>query len=239
MSISNIVFDIVDNLNNNNIQAVEEYNKKYNDTYGHYVLIKKLNQFIEKSNPTIMENAFDIKGLWYIPNYLSSNELIMLKEKIINEVELNPISNKSSNSRRVAHYGYFYSYDKTGLKPAAPIPDFLKNLATQSRIEQTVGGVWKHNNEFDQVIINEYSFGQQIAYHVDHTKLFGPIVACITVGKAVPINFKLGDDIKTITIDEGSMYIMTADARYKWQHGLKNNFEENRYSITFRTINKN
>ena len=65
----------------------------------------------------------------------------------------------------------------------------------------------------------------------------GPIIACLTVGQTVPIHFKNGSIVKTINIEEGSMYIMTGDARYKWQHSLKNNTEGVRYSLTYRTVN--
>jgi len=88
------------------------------------------------------------------------------------------------------------------------------------------------------VIVNEYLPGQKITYHVDHVKLFDSIVACITIGQALLINFKLAETVKTINIEEGSLYIMTRDARYKWQHGLKNTHDDNRYSITYRIVNK-
>jgi alkylated DNA repair dioxygenase AlkB len=236
MSIDKIILEMIDNLENDDIMALEQNNKKYLEKYlekyGHDFLIKKSNT---NPDPIIIPDANGIKGLWYIPNYLSKDELTMLKEKINTEIEFGPIS-KSANSRKVAHFGYYYSYDRTGLKPADPIPNFLKNLADIPRIKAI--GV-NFFNEFDQVIINEYSVGQQIAYHTDHVKLFGPVVACITIGQSVPINFKLGDIVKTVDVAEGSMYIMTGEARYKWQHSLKNIFNENRYSITYRTVNKN
>jgi hypothetical protein len=42
-----------------------------------------------------------------------------------------------------------------------------------------------------------------------------------------------------IPVEEGSLYVMTDDARYKWKHQLQNNTTNTRYSITYRTINKN
>ncbi|XWV26881.1 2Og-Fe(II) oxygenase [Tupanvirus soda lake] len=238
MAYRELISNIVDNLQNNNLKKVEENNKKYIEKVGYNILIEKINKMIDDKNPKIMANAFGIEGLWYIPNYLTQEEVNIIKEKIDNgSIKLNPIS-KSFKSRKVAHYGYYYSYDRTGLKIAPPIPDYLESLANADRINDKVGDKIIKNAKFDQVIINEYEPEQQIAYHTDHVKLFGPIVACITVGQTVPINFKLSDTIKTINIEEGSMYIMTGDARYKWQHGLKNNSDENRYSITYRTVNK-
>lgn len=92
---------------------------------------------------------------------------------------------------------------------------------------------------FDQVIINEYKPSQGIAPHIDHTGLFGSIIACITIGSSVPITFRKGDITKKIEIKEGSMYIMTKDSRYKWTHSLTNKSKDIRYSITYRVIKKN
>jgi alkylated DNA repair dioxygenase AlkB len=225
---------MIQNLENNDMI----FFKKNNDTYK-----KKNKEFIEKmglltnlnAGLTVMANAFGINGLYYIPNYLKNSEINILLDKINNETNLLPISS-SENSRRVAHYGYFYSYDRSGLKPADAIPNYLTKLTCSSRINSLVKNLI--TNEFDQVIINEYQPNQQIFYHTDHVKLFGPIIACITVGESVPIKFKLGDCVKKINVEEGSMYIMTGDARYKWKHSLRNNTNNIRYSITYRTINK-
>lgn len=183
---------------------------------------------------TITENYAKISGLWYIRNYLSQDEITMLHDKIANEIIFTPISS-SKNSRCVAHYGYYYSYDKTGLKTAPAIPEYLAKLVTSARINDVIDNEII-NQEFDQVIINEYKPGQQIAYHTDHTKLFGSVVACLTIGQAVSINFRKNGIEKRVEPEEGSLYIMTDKARYEWQHSLVNSGSATRYSITYRTI---
>lgn len=218
MSLNNEIKSMIQDLKNNNMEALEEKYKKY---------------FLK---PIITEDFDGIKGLFYIQNYLTATEMEMIKEKIDKEIILEPISQKA-NSRLVAHYGYYYSYDKTGLKPAPVIPEYLQNLADPKRINNILG-FDLIMEPFEQVIINEYKPGQEINYHTDHKVLFGPIIACITVGQSVPINFKLGNEVKKLNIKAGSMYIMTGDARSMWQHYLKNNGDETRYSITYRTINK-
>jgi len=234
MSFKPLLFDMLDSLCNDNIKIYESKNKDFTEKFSTNKLLNQIDPILQLE-PKIICNVDGINGLYYIPKYLTNNELTMLKDKIeSDEIKLEPISS-SKNSRCVAHFGYFYSYDHTGLKPADPIPNYLKNLALANRINQFSGHPVV-NNEFDQVIINEYEPGQQISYHTDHTKLFGPIIACITVGEAVPIKFKLDDIEKKINVEEGSMYIMTGDARYKWQHSLRNNTKNNRYSITYRTI---
>jgi len=184
---------------------------------------------------SVIKNAFDIPGLFYIKNYLTESEVELCMDKINSEINFEPISN-SPNSRMVAHFGYYYSYDRSGVRPATTIPDYLERLVDMDKINNLCGNII--NSPFDQLIINEYKPGQQISPHIDHVKQFGPIIACITVGKSVPINFKSGSVEKTISIDAGSMYIMTGPARYQWLHSLKNKTSETRYSLTYRTITK-
>uniref|UniRef100_A0A6C0LTK8 Fe2OG dioxygenase domain-containing protein n=1 Tax=viral metagenome TaxID=1070528 RepID=A0A6C0LTK8_9ZZZZ len=186
---------------------------------------------------SVVKNLSGIKGLWYIKDYLTDSEINMIKEKINNEIEFESITN-SHNSRRTAHFGYYYLYDRSGLKNAPIIPDFLKDLVNPKRINNKITKyVVSDTCTFNQIIINEYTPGQQIAYHIDHVKLFGPIIVCITIGQSIPIKFKYDDNIKEVNIDEGSMYIMTDAARYKWQHSLKNISDNTRYSLTYRVVN--
>ena len=173
----------------------------------------------------MLSNCEGINGLYYIENYLDEYNLNDVK-KFIQNVNLEHIGNRAS--RRVAHYGYYYSYDRSGLKTAPQIPVELNNLIYLPLLNDV---------NFDQIIINEYKPGQKIAYHTDHQTLFGPIIACITVGQEVPIYFKYGKEIKQVIPKEGSMYIMTGEGRYKWQHMSNNDTSGTRYSITYRTIN--
>ena len=68
-----------------------------------------------------------------------------------------------------------------------------------------------------------------------HVEQFGPIIACITIGESVQFNFKY-NKIISLNVESGSMYIITGDARYRYQHGLTNTTDKTRYSLTFRTI---
>jgi alkylated DNA repair dioxygenase AlkB len=110
----------------------------------------------------------------------------------------------------------------------------LAVLASEQRVNNICGNIT--NGPFDQLIINEYKPGQQIAPHTDHVTQFGPVIACITLGQQVPITFGLGLDKKILEIEPGSMYIMTDEARYRWTHSLKNTSQGTRYSLTYRTM---
>lgn len=180
----------------------------------------------------VFKNYQDVNGLFYIKNYLTDEESDEL-ESAIKRIKFTPISS-TVNSRCVAHYGYYYAYNRSGLTIAPPIPAGLAQLVDPEILNPLIN---EELPPFDQLIINEYKPGQKIAYHTDHVEQFGPIIACVTVGQSIPIHFKHGNHITTLDIEPGSMYIMTGDARYKYQHGLQNNTDGVRYSLTFRTIN--
>lgn len=183
----------------------------------------------------IYMNINNIKGLWYIPNYLSQNEIKNIKQHI-NNTNFVPIT-QSENSRKVAHFGYKYAYNGSGLELTDSIPECFNNLINVERLKKTTC-LDIFSESFNQLIINEYKPGQKIAYHTDHIKQFGNIIVCITIGESVPIYFKNDQEIKKVNIEEGSMYIMTGESRYNWKHSLNNNGKKNRYSLTFRIVNK-
>ncbi len=53
-----------------------------------------------------------ISGLYYIPEYLEDNDLF---DQLIKSNDWTRVSN-TSKSREVIHYGYKYSYDRSGIK---------------------------------------------------------------------------------------------------------------------------
>jgi len=175
-----------------------------------------------------------IKGLYYIKNYLSEDEINNLTSLIINETwqSVGP----SNRSRQSAQYGYIYNYDRSGISKTNEMPDYYKNLMNKDRINSILGFPLL-KEDFDQLIINKYDH-QGITKHVDHVKYFGPIIACLTTGDERPIRFSNGRESIDLLTEIGSLYIMTDDARYKYTHSLApmNNFLNTRYSFTFRKI---
>lgn len=180
----------------------------------------------------------EIEGLYYIPNYLSKQEVNDLV------IFLNSHNNwqhiAGPNSRRVIHYGYNYAYNRSGITKTEDIPKNLELIDTNK-----INSIVKKDiidTEFNQLIINEYIPGQGIASHIDHTKYFGPVIACISIGD-ICIDFSKKNTKKTITIESGSLYIMSGPARYEWYHAIEkklyddNKKREIRYSLTYRTVN--
>lgn len=191
-----------------------------------------------------------IKGLYYIPNYLTQEEHNNIVNNLVTSTNWSAVGS-SSNSRKVLQYGYSYAYDKSGIKQIADIPELYKNLIDVNKINNCLGIKLLDKNNFNQLIINEYKPKQGIHKHVDHVKYFGPVIMCITCGSGINMEFSIGEEIINFYVEPYSMYIMTGDARYKWKHGIrstgfdtvtKNNKLEKiarstRYSITFRSTN--
>lgn len=179
------------------------------------------------------------EGLYYIPNYLSSQEVSNITNLLVMSDKWKHITSYN-NSRRVIHYGFEYAYNRSGITKTDVIPDNLQ-LIDAMKINKLC-----HNDiiteDFDQLIINEYQPGQGISAHIDHVKYFGPVIACISIGD-ICIDFSKNHQNKTIFIESGSLYIMTGSSRYEWFHSIEkklydgNKKRQTKYSLTYRTVN--
>jgi alkylated DNA repair dioxygenase AlkB len=200
-----------------------------------YVALKKANSkfsFLTKHHPTkVYSNYCDIPGLWYIEDYLDAEEVKKVESEIA-KMDFFGVS-YTTKSRRVCHFGYEYQYKSPILIACDPIPDLFSTII--SRLPKITGIQF----EPEQVIINEYLPGQGISPHIDHIKLFGDCIASLTIGSEATIKFELNKLVKTVKPIPGSLYIMTHDARWKWKHSLRNTSKKTRYSVTYRTVNKN
>lgn len=178
------------------------------------------------------------EGLYYIDNYLSQQEVATVANLLKESNKWNGVTaNKSS--RRVIHYGYEYAYNRAGITKTDDIPENLQ-LLDAAKINKLCNKEII-TQDFNQLIINEYQPGQGIAAHIDHVKYFGPVIACISIGD-ICIDFTKGYLKKPLTIESGSLYIMTGPARYEWYHAIEKKLydgdkkRETRYSLTYRTV---
>ncbi len=168
-----------------------------------------------------------IKGLFVIPNYLTDTQ----SDQAINHIkkcQWMPVSN-TLKSRKVIHYGWIYSYDRSGIKKTIELPECLSNLTNK------MNEYLNKNIKFDQLIINKYEEGQAINAHIDHTKFFGDTILCLTLMNSVTAIFSQGNIKIEVILEPLSAYIMTNDARYKWTHEMKQS-HGTRISLTYRTI---
>ena len=185
-------------------------------------------------------------GLEYHPEFLAGSDEERLLAQIDNSEWLSDLS------RRVMHFGYKYDYTSRSLDESArigPLPEWLAQLSHMVReaASEKAKRLLDPQQPFEQAIINEYLPKQGIAPHID-MDCFGPVVATVSLGSAVNMDFCCdftGNDY-TQRLEPRSLVLLYGAARSKWQHGIaKRKFDicngrkverKQRVSITFRTI---
>lgn len=184
--------------------------------------------------------AIPIKGLTYIPDFISDSEHKDIWEAVNKEIWLDDLK------RRVQHYGYKYDYKKRSLDYSmyiGAIPQWTKFIA--DRIVEN--GYMKFLP--DQVIVNEYKPGQGIADHIDCEPCFENTIISLSLGSPCVMNFKNKYDKKDkyeVLLESKSLVVITDEARYNWTHGIpsrekdkylgKTIFRKTRISLTFRKV---
>ena len=185
-------------------------------------------------------------GLEYYPDFLADSDEDRLLAHIDNSDWLADLS------RRVLHFGYKYDYTSRSLDETArigPLPEWLEQLSRMVR--EAAPGEAKQlldpQRPFEQAIINEYLPGQGIAPHIDRD-CFGPVVATVSLGSAVNMDFccDFTGGEYTQRLEPRSLVLLYGDARAKWRHGIAKRHSDTwggqrierqrRVSITFRTI---
>ena len=185
-------------------------------------------------------------GLEYHPDFLAASEEDRLLAHIDNSEWLTDLS------RRVLHFGYKYDYTSRRLDEAArigPLPEWLTQLSHTVReaASEEAKQLLDPHRPFEQATINEYLPGQGIAPHIDRD-CFGPIVATVSLGSAVNMDFccdSTGDEYVQRLVPR-SLVLLYGDARFKWRHGIakrhsdtwngRKTKRQRRVSITFRII---
>ncbi|MBB6411509.1 alpha-ketoglutarate-dependent dioxygenase AlkB [Mesorhizobium sangaii] len=135
-------------------------------------------------------------------------------------------------NRHVVSFGTRYDYQRRQVVEAPPIPEFLLPLrhkvAAFARIPE---------QNFVQVLINEYRPGAGIGWHRD--KPHYELIAGVSL--LAPCDFRLRRknadkwDRQTITVEPRSAYLLSGPARSEWEHSIPP-LAEHRYSITLRTL---
>jgi alkylated DNA repair dioxygenase AlkB len=171
------------------------------------------------------------KGFLLQPDFLDADEerrLIDFVQTIsYGHVRMHGVTAK----RRIAQFGWHYSFETYGLTQAAPLPDEL--LDVRRRAAQIAG---LDEEEFSEALVTEYPPGAGIGWHRDAPQ-FG-VVAGISLGAACRMRFQRGTGEKRQTaaavIPPRSIYLLSGEVRYSWQHTIPP-VRQRRWSLTFRT----
>lgn len=182
------------------------------------------------------------QGLFYFPDISNISNISCVLDTI-DSLDWKSLSD-SKNSRKVQHYGYLYDYKSGKTKTKTiPIPnefypliDFLKKKCIENDLKE---------NEFNQVIVNNYEPGQGISAHTD-VKDYGGVIGCYTIGGGANISFTRENKKYDLYVKTNSLYIMSGESRYKWKHEMSSRKSDmvngikikrnRRVSITFRFV---
>ncbi len=190
-----------------------------------------------------MESLFNIgpsfpSGFSYVDDFISQGEEATLIDAIRQTTLHTFIFQGFEAKRKVASFGYDYSFDKRTLTKGVDIPaeyDWLiRRVAEHTHI---------HPADFSELLLTEYPIGAVINWHRDAF----PFRVITGISLNTDCIFRLRPHQKekqgrksllSFPVKRRSLYIMKDEARYNWEHSTAP-VGEIRYSITLRTLHDN
>lgn len=137
-----------------------------------------------------------------------------------------------TGKRRIVSFGWRYDFNGGGLTKTENLPDFLSALRARAESFAAIAP-----EEFQQVLITEYSPGAAIGWHKDRS-VFGDVVGLSLLSPCTfRLRLKSGHlwERRKLIAEPRSIYLLHGPARTEWQHSIPG-VENLRYSITFRNI---
>ena len=137
-----------------------------------------------------------------------------------------------TGKRRIVSFGWRYDFNGGGLTKTENLPDFLSALRARAESFAAIAP-----EEFQQVLITEYSPGAAIGWHKDRS-VFGDVVGLSLLSPCTfRLRLKSGHlwERRKLIAEPRSIYLLHGPARTEWQHSIPV-VENLRYSITFRNI---
>jgi alkylated DNA repair dioxygenase AlkB len=167
-----------------------------------------------KGNVGLTNREIDnVKGLKYVPNYVSKEE----QEKLIAIIRQQPWL--TDIKRRVQHYGYKYDYKARNIDYSmflGDLPIWAATIAQRLHEDNYI------EDQPDQVIVNEYLPGQGIANHVDCEPCFGETIISISLCSKCIMDFMHTRTKQKVEVllEPGSLVVINDEARHIWKHGI-------------------
>lgn len=174
-------------------------------------------------------------GFAYTPDFISADEEMRLYEEI-SKIELHNFNFQGyTANRKVASFGYDYSFENGKLSRGKEIPtvfDFvIKKVGDHLRVPQA---------EFAEFLVTEYPPGAVINWHRDAPPF--DIIAGISLMADCTFRLRPQDKAKqgrgsviSFPVKRRSLYIIQGTARSDWQHSITP-VKQTRFSITLRTL---
>lgn len=174
-------------------------------------------------------------GFRYLPEFISREEEQRLLAHI-QTVTLHTFQFQGyAARRRVASFGWDWSFDKKVLTKGADIPDDYEWL-----LERVGRQLSLSKGEFAELLVTEYPVGSVINWHRDAP----PFALIAGISLNADCIFKLRPHAKdaqtrkatlSFPVKRRSLYVMEGEAREAWQHSIAA-VDAVRYSVTLRTL---
>ncbi|HEX2607481.1 MAG TPA: alpha-ketoglutarate-dependent dioxygenase AlkB [Flavisolibacter sp.] len=187
-----------------------------------------------------MQSLFPLEPVWpegfqYVPSFISPEEEAQLMETI-RSIDLHTFLFQGYEAKRkVASFGYDWSFEKRTLSKGKPIPEafqfLVQKVATHLLVETSAIG---------ELLVTEYPAGSVINWHRDAP----PFDRIIGISLATDCLFRLRPydtakqgrkSIHSIPVSRRSLYILQGASRTEWEHSIAP-VKSQRYSITLRTL---
>jgi alkylated DNA repair dioxygenase AlkB len=175
------------------------------------------------------------EGFSYFPDFISETEEKRLLGEI-STIDLHAFNFHGFEAKRkVASFGFDYSFDNKALSKGKQIPIVFNDL-----IEKTANHISIQPSGFKELLVTEYPLGAVINWHRDAFPF--DLIAGISLASDCTFRLRPHDKEKqsrnaviSLLVKRRSLYIIQGAARMQWQHSITP-VKQVRYSITLRTL---
>lgn len=177
------------------------------------------------------------EGFTYLPGFLDEAEEQMLLQAI-GTIDLHTfIFQGFEAKRRVASFGYDYSFDRRALTKGREIPEVFRPLVDRAATHLGVA-----NEEVAELLVTQYPAGAVINWHRDappFDRIAGISLLSDCIFKMRPHDkaMQKRGSVISFPVRRRSLYIIEGPARAAWEHSIAP-VKQVRYSITLRTLRK-
>ena len=169
------------------------------------------------------------EGFQYLPDFLSNEEELILLSFVQTLDWENIHMHGVIAKRKVVHFGMDYSYDTRRVSPTTPAPPVLTFL-----IDRAAKVMKVKPEDLKEILISYYPVGAPIGWHRD-APMFESVFG-VSLGNECVMKFRSENESFKKVLEPRAAYVIQGPARWNWQHHIPA-VKEERYSITFRTLN--
>lgn len=210
-----------------------------------YITILGKGREEEEGGKEKLRKIEEVPGFYIIDEFLTEEEELQLLNSI-DEHEWQ--QHERDKDRQIQIYGPFlnsrYQIEKTESK-VNPMPDYAFSLC--KKVEKSINaakiypgiGTYKLGEVIHTgLFINRYGPQDHLRFHFDDRAFYKELLIGISLGADCLFSMRRGLVIEDLFVPRRSMYIMSKDARYKFEHGIKRGgiLGPQRVSITIRGI---